>query len=97
LQNLDVQEVDVDPRTIGALPCRRCGCEDGLKIELRSIASRTTFASLQCPECLREAISEVYGTPRPGIVEAVYRWNSIWPDVAGFVTGDSEGFRWTRY
>ena len=87
-------EITLSPERMGAKACPRCGDKGKLKIELKNIAKGTYFVELSCEECYREAISEVHGRAATAIQEALARWNSLWPDVSEYITGDSEGISW---
>ena len=87
---------DEDPKRFGAKHCPNCGPNSELKLITKSIAAGTYFSELKCMKCNREAISDVQIRLAKSIVESVSRWNSIWPDVSGYIEGDTEGFKiWT--
>ena len=85
--------LDITPERLGAKPCPNCKENSVLEIKLKQLASRTYFAELTCKNCLREAVSEVQGSPMNAIRQSVERWNSKWPDIAYYLESDTEGMK----
>lgn len=88
-----LQEIEKlpNPYKIGAKKCPRCNTEEHMTIVSKSLGRSASFIEITCNKCMRTAVSEVEPTIGVAIRGAIARWNSIWPDVAYFVEGPSEG------
>ncbi len=83
-----------NPSKIGAKICPTCQTDEHLTIVSKSLGSSATFVEITCNNCMRTAMSEVEPNIGSAIRVAITRWNSIWPDVAYFIDGPSEGLKW---
>lgn len=84
---------EVAPQKLGAKDCPNCQKSE-LKLDIKSIAPGANFVELTCQKCMREAISEVHPRTAKAVIQAIERWNSIWPDVSEYLNADTEGIRY---
>lgn len=83
-----------NPHKIGANKCPTCKTAEHLTIVSKTLGRGASFIEITCNSCMRTAVSEVEPSIGVAIRSAIARWNSIWPDVAYFVEGPSEGTVW---
>jgi hypothetical protein len=93
VKKLPIVYAQTTPQRMGAKNCPNCKTSE-LRLEIKTIAAGTHFAEVTCLECYREAISDVHTRTAAGVVQAIERWNSIWPDVSGYLESDTEGIRY---
>lgn len=87
----------IQAERMGARPCKNCKpYGPPLAMSVKTIALRTMFVEVICPKCNREALSEVTASIPTGIKQCIARWNSNWPDVSEYHTGESEGIHYGR-
>ena len=79
------------PIKLGSKPCPNCKTGDHLTIVAKTLGPRAVFVEITCTRCFRTAISEVDPSLGTAIRGSISRWNSLWPDVAYFLEGPSEG------
>lgn len=84
-------EESIHPERLGAKVCPNCKTGANLLMQLKTVAARTHFAELSCTKCFRESISEVHMSHSKCIQQVIERWNSRWPDISYYLSGDSVG------
>lgn len=82
-----------NPTKLGAKECPNCKTDSHMTISSKTLGVRALFVEVTCNKCFRTAISEVEASLGPAIRGSIARWNSLWPDVAYFLDGPSEGFK----
>jgi len=79
---------------LGAKKCPNCDTADTVQLTVKNLGHGAIFCEIQCNRCMRISASETQATTGQAIREAVYRWNTIWPDIAYYLEGTSEGTIW---